>query len=301
MAKGCIADAAPSYAGIFTGGAIEQACVREADLIVLVGLDPVELIRKPWSYEAPVLDLCETVHEPHYMVPEGRLVGPLETSLERLAEAADASDWRPDEIAGHRQQFLDGMAVGDGQGLSSARVVRAVAESFDAGPRLAVDAGAHMFSACAFWPAAEPLDLLISNGLATMGFALPAALAAALHDPARGAIAMTGDGGLLMCLGELKTAAEAAANLTVVVFNDGRLSLIDIKREERQLPDIGMSWSRPDFAAIARGFGLSAWRVDEPDALGPALGAAAVERGPRLLDVAVDSRGYNAQIRALRG
>ena len=180
-------------------------------------------------------------------------------------------------------------------------MVQAAAEGFDAGPRLAVDAGAHMFSACAFWPSAEPLDLLISNGLATMGFALPAALAAALYEPTRGAIAMTGDGGLLMWLGELKTAAEAGANISVVVFNDGRLSLIDIKREERQLPDIGMSWNRPDFAAIARGFGFTAWQVDDAAELGPAMRAAASRAGPRLIDVRLDSRGYNAQIRALRG
>jgi acetolactate synthase-1/2/3 large subunit len=158
-----------------------------------------------------------------------------------------------------------------------------------------------MFSACAFWPCAAPYDLLISNGLASMGFALPAALAAAAHEPQRGALAMTGDGGLMMCLGELKTAAEMAANVCIIVFNDGRLSLIDIKREERQFPDIGMSWTPPDFAAVARGFGLQAWRVEDENDLMPALQAAAQQHGPRLVDVRVDDRGYNAQLKALRG
>ena len=301
MAKGCVPDASPCFAGIFTGGAIERPCVSKADLIILIGLDPVELIRKPWSYEAPVLDLCAAVHAPHYVAPQGRVVGPLAVTLQALAENLATSDWRPEEIAEHRRHFLGGMAMPEIAGLSSMAVVTATEKAFTGRPRLAVDAGAHMFSACAFWPCSEPLDLLISNGLATMGFALPAAIAAALHDPARGAIAMTGDGGLLMCLGELKTAVEAKANICVIVFNDGRLSLIDIKREERQLPDIGMSWKQVDFAAIARGFGLAAWQVKEPTQLAPALRAAAAQDGPRLIDVRVDSRGYNAQIRALRG
>jgi len=301
MAKGCIGDDDPHYAGIFTGGAIEQPCVAAADLIILVGLDPVELIRKPWPYDAPVLDLCERVYTPHYVTPAQRVVAPLPATLDVLGQTLKQSDWRPRDIAALRRNFLGGMGAGGDRLLSSAGVVKAAADAFAAAPRLSVDAGAHMFSACAFWPANAPRDILISNGLATMGFALPAAIAAALNDPTRGAVAMTGDGGLLMCLGELKTAAETNANLTVIVFNDGRLSLIDIKREERQMPDLGLSWAPPDFAVIARGFGFKAWRVDRDDDLAPALEAAASATGPRLVDVRIDSAGYGDQMRALRG
>lgn len=301
MAKGCIRDDDPHYAGIFTGGVLEQTCVGAADLIVLVGLDPVELIRKPWPYQAPVLDLCARVHQPHYVAPTQRVVGPLPTTLRGLAQVADAGDWRGSEIAAFRQGFFAGMEAGGASALSSARVVKAAREAFGGQPRLSVDAGAHMFSACAFWPGREARDVLISNGLATMGFALPAAIAAALDAPARGAIAMTGDGGLLMCLGELKTAAELGLNLTVIVFNDGRLSLIDIKRQDRQMPDLGLSWTPPDFAAVARGFGFHAWRIDTAAELGSSLAAAAQASGPRLLDIRIDVRGYREQLRALRG
>src|ERR1700722_15837150 len=62
-----------------------------------------------------------------------------------------------------------------------------------------------------------------------MGSALPAAIAAALHEPARPAIAFTGDGGLAMCLGELATAVDANAKVIVVVFNDAGLSLMALK------------------------------------------------------------------------
>jgi len=301
MAKGCIADDDPHYAGIFTGGSIEEACVRQADLIILIGLNPVELIRKPWPYEAPVLDICAQVYDPHYFEPTERIVAPLSKTLRLLGGSLAGSDWRRQEIASLRQEFYDGMATGGASKLSSTAVVKAAVEAYSGQPRLCVDAGAHMFSACAFWPGQAPRDVLISNGLATMGFAVPAAIAAALHEPERGAVAMTGDGGLLMCLGELKTAAETKANINIIVFNDGRLSLIDIKREDRQMPELGLKWTPPDFSAIAEGFGFKTWRVGDGGELGPALSAAAQETGPCLVDIRIDASGYRDQLRALRG
>ena len=301
MAKGVVADAHPNFAGIFTGGAIEQATVGAADLIILAGLDPVELIRKPWPYHAPVVDLCAHAHTPHYLEPAARVQGNLAETLSAIAREAAGSNWHDAEIVRHRETFQAGMAMADDDGLTAQAVVREIGQAFEFNPRLTIDAGAHMFSACAFWQAREPLDVLISNGLASMGFALPAAIAAALHDPQRGAVAMTGDGGLLMCLGELKTAAALDANLTVIVFNDARLSLIDIKREERQMRDLGLSWEAPDFAQVAQGFGFTAWRAESLDQLSHAATAASAAGGPRLIDVRVDASGYRSQLRKLRG
>jgi acetolactate synthase-1/2/3 large subunit len=301
MAKGCVADSDPHFAGLFTGGAIEQDCMNSADLIVLIGLDPVELIRKPWAYNAPTLDLCERIYDPHYLTPTVRVTGQLAITLYNLAKTIITSTWQLDSIANFKADFISGMEEGGSAGLSSASVVKAVRDQFLSIPRLAVDAGAHMFSACAFWPARAPNDLLISNGLASMGFAVPAAIASALHDPERGAIAITGDGGFLMCLGELKTAVETKANITIVVFNDGCLSLIDAKREDRQMPDLGLSWTPPDFASVARGFGFKAWLINDPSELDTTLHEAAQSTGPRLVDIRIDSSGYPSQLRALRG
>jgi acetolactate synthase-1/2/3 large subunit len=168
-------------------------------------------------------------------------------------------------------------------------------------PRIAVDAGAHMFSAMAFWPCAAPCDALISNGLATMAFALPAAIAAALHEPGRTAIAFTGDGGLFMCLAELSTAVLAGARVVTIVFNDGALSLIDIKQQQRKLPTRGVRWQRPDFAAVMRGLGGRGYRVADVGGYREALRAALSGEGPALIDVVVDPSGYLEQLQALRG
>ncbi len=104
-----------------------------------------------------------------------------------------------------------------------------------------------------------------------------------------------------MCLGELATAANRQADMTIVVLNDGALSLIDIKRRERQMPELGLSWERPDFAAIARGFALPAWRATDRASLAAALAQAAATSGPCLVDVVINPDAYLDQMRALRG
>ena len=301
MAKGVIADSDDGYAGIFTGGQAEFACVSSADLIILAGLDPVELIRKPWAYDAPVLDIGEVRHEKHYVVPACGVYGRIASNIAQLSNGFSPSEWIGSEIASYRDGFFAAMEYKERPGITPVDIVKMAAAAYEGRPRLAVDAGAHMFSAIAFWPARDPLDVLISNGLATMAFALPAGLAAALHDPDRGAVAMTGDGGLMMCMGELVTAAQQNANLTTIVFNDGALSLIDIKRQEMQMPDLGFTWNRPDFAAAARGFGCTAWRASTAAELEAALAAAVKITGPCLIDIVLDPDGYLEQMRALRG
>ena len=167
--------------------------------------------------------------------------------------------------------------------------------------RLTVDAGAHMFSPMAIWPAEAANDVLKSNGLSTMGFALPAAIASSLAEPARPVLAVTGDGGLLMCLAELSTAARLGCRLCVLVLNDAALSLIDVKQQRQQRPPEGVRTPPVDFAAAARGLGCRAWSVAAGEALEPALAAAFAEDGPTLIDVTTDPSGYGAQLAALRG
>ncbi len=91
------------------------------------------------------------------------------------------------------------------------------------------------------------------------------------------------------------------ANICIILVNDGCLSLIDAKRRERQVPDLGLGWPRPDFAAIAAGFGRTSWRVQDAAELSRSCAAAALMQGPCLIDVHIDPGGYPEQLRALRG
>lgn len=305
-AKGVVADADPLFGGVFTGGEAEAPLLREADLVLLAGADPVEFIPQPWRYAAPVLDLGTAPRPLHYKAPTVAAYGPLAPMLAALAEAAGPTGWTRAAIGAHRAAWLRALAnaPGGNRGLSPQAVVeiaQAACRRAGADPRIAVDAGAHMFPATSFWQAERPGDLLISNGLATMGFALPAGIAAAMHDPARGALAFTGDGGLLMALGELATAATLGAKLTVVVFNDATLSLIDIKKDARSLPEGALGWPEADFAGAMAAMGGLGLRAADEAGYADALDRALAAPGPALVDVRVDPGSYPAQIRALRG
>ncbi|BDG71232.1 thiamine pyrophosphate-binding protein [Roseomonas fluvialis] len=304
-AKGVLPDAHPQHAGIFTGGTLEAQVVGAADLILLVGADPVEFILQPWRYTAPVAEIAARSFPVHYTPVAVGAYGPVDAIAAVLAADAQRSAWTTAEIGAHRAAMRDALAwPAGGGGVAPPRIVQLAAEAATrAGrdPRASVDAGAHMFSATAFWPCSRPRDLLISNGLATMGFALPAGIAAALHDPSRGAVAFTGDGGLMMCVAELATAADHGARLVTIVFNDGALSLIDVKQQQRQLPSEGVRWGRTDFAMVAEGFGARGFRATDETTLAAALDAAFAHDGPSLVDVQVDPAGYMQQLQAMRG
>ena len=303
-AKGVFDDQHEQYVGIFTAGNAESDCVEQADLIVLCGLDPVELLRIPWRYDSPVVDIAAVRHPVHYVEPAAGVYGPIAAALARLNDGLGESDWRLPEIARLRRRLAARLEYPECTGLGPQQVVELAARAaLDLGvsPRIAVDAGAHMFSAMAFWPAARPHDVLISNGLATMAFALPAAIASALYEPQRPAVAFTGDGGLLMCLGELSVAVQQRARLVVIVFNDQSLSLIDIKQQQRGLPERGVRWRPPDFATTMEGLGGRGFRVDNARDYYAAAAEALKHEGPSLIDARVNPQGYLAQMESLRG
>jgi acetolactate synthase-1/2/3 large subunit len=134
-----------------------------------------------------------------------------------------------------------------------------------------------------------------------MGFALPAAGAAALVRPGRRVVCFTGDGGLGMVLAELETLARLRLDVVVVVFDDRTLSLIAIKQHSGQGGDGAIRYSVTDFAAVAEGLGVPAFRADTEPEYRRAMTEALHRPGPSLIDVGVDPRGYPAILAAIRG
>lgn len=299
-AKGAVDEMGPLYVCPFTGAVLEGAVLSRADLIITAGLDPIEPIPAPWPYDAPVAVLLEGGGEGFSFTPAARLTGDLAANLKAATDAATPSDWTTDEIADLRLSLSRAVAL-PGDGHTADTVADALIVTAPAWTRLAVDAGAHMISMMARWPGRAPLDVLKSNGLSTMGYAVPAAIAAALAEPDRPAVAVTGDGGMMMCLAELSTAAWHGLPIVVVVVNDAALSLIDIKQRRRQFAPSGVSYPPVDFARAAEGMGCRAWSVGRHDQFEDVLRLAFAHDGPSLIDVTVDPSGYGAQLAALRG
>jgi acetolactate synthase-1/2/3 large subunit len=134
-----------------------------------------------------------------------------------------------------------------------------------------------------------------------MGFALPAAIGAALADRGRPVVALTGDGGLLMCAGELLTAARERLRIIVIVFNDASLSLIEIKQNARRLPPGGVSLGPVAWATLADAFGVASFTASSETELTRAIEAATARDGPSLIDARIDRSNYGKMLRAIRG
>ncbi len=306
-AKGVISDLDSQVVGIFTGGIQEADSLAQADLMVMIGLDPVEMILQPWPYNRPAIELSNARHDIHYIKPLARVSRDLKQHAQALNEQLSGyvSSWSSEQIGGLRRDVLERLTYPPVQfGVAPDRLVQLSTQVYAEQkfrPRMSVDAGAHMFSATAFFAATQPGDVLISNGLATMAFALPAAIAAALDEPEQPVICFTGDGGLMMCLGELCTAIDSGARIVVVVFNDSALSLIDIKQQSKQLPSRGVRWGKHNFAQAMQALGGQGFEATNEVQYHEALTQALRHQGPSLIDVQIDPSGYSQQLKAMRG
>jgi acetolactate synthase-1/2/3 large subunit len=299
-AKGAVPESSAVAAGLLTGAAIEGEVLSAADLVVAVGLDPVELIPAPWTYAAPVVSIAPWPVPDPYLPLAAEAVGPLGALVPDLLDALDASGW-DEPGAAFRARALARLEA-PVTGLAPQDVVRACRAAFGGDVSLAVDAGAHMLVALPLFAVDAPRRVLTSSGLATMGFALPAAIAAALVRPATVALCLIGDGGLGMCLAELETVARLGLRVVVVVLNDAALSLIEVKQRPQGHGGAGaVRYAPVDFAAVAAGLGLAAHAADDAASLAAALAGIAGSGRGGLVDARVDPGGYGAVLRAIRG
>jgi acetolactate synthase-1/2/3 large subunit len=299
-AKGVVPDQHPCFAGIFTHAAMERTLIAQSDLIIGIGLDPVELLPRAWNYAQPIVYVGRWRVPDHHVPFAAQHVTDIASGLCELETMLNGPGWDLAGLARHLAQQQQTLDIPAG-GLTAQRAVRVAAERLAARSRVTVDAGAHMFAATMLWPVAAPNQMLISNGLSTMGFALPAAIGAALLDRSRRVVALTGDGGLLMCAGELLTAARERLPITVVVFSDRSLSLIEIKQQRKRYRAAGVHLGDVDWRAVAEGLGLAAFVAANEAEVAQAIDDATACDGPSLIDVRVDRSNYGALMTAIRG
>lgn len=297
QAKGLVPDSWPNAGGLFTNGATERPLIEQADLIVTVGLDLVEPIPAEWSYSAPVLAVDAWEPADGYLEPSVRVVGPIGAVLGALADGVQ-SEWEPEAGARARERTLAALRI-EAPGFTPYDVVEVAKRSCPSGTVVTVDAGAHFLAVMPMWPVEAPRQLLISNGLATMGFAVPAAIGAALARPGRPVLCLVGDGGLGMTLAELETVARLGLPVTTIVFNDAALSLIAIKQGPENGGPEAVTYRTVDFAEIARACGLDGAVVTTRAELEREL--ARPWTGPRLVDARVDPAVYGHLLRVTRG
>ena len=204
--------------------------------------------------------------------------------LVRLVARAPRERWRK-EIDALRREHPFVCPEGDSH---PGGLVQKLAALAPANAIVTVDVGQHQMWAAQWWPVRRPRTFLTSGGLGTMGFSVPAGMGAALANPDTPVLVLTGDGSLLINIQELATIAECNLDVKICVFNNGSLGLV---RQQQEL-FYGKRYvasrfeSRPDYAAIARGFGIPGCTITMPHDES-ALEKALSIKGPALLDIQV--------------
>ena len=305
-ARGVIPDSASEAAGLITGGTMEWPLLAAADLIVGIGVDAVELIPATWDYAAHVMLVSEVpTTSAEYFTGASELVVSLSAAIALLRRHVRSSSW-PATVgqaakAAVTSRLLAAAVSGPGL-MSPIQVVTTVRACTPRNTIATVDAGAHMLAVMPLWEVDEPHQLLISSGLATMGYALPAAIAASLCESGVPVVAFTGDGGLGLTLAEIETAVRLRLPVIVVVFNDSALSLIKIKqRPTGQGDEAAVSYGEVSFAQAARALGADGSTVRDTRSLADALTAALARNAPTVIDAMIDPGCYPRVLDLTRG
>jgi acetolactate synthase-1/2/3 large subunit len=298
--KGMIPEDHPLRAGCIIGGLIERKLVSQSDLIITVGLDGVELQPKAWPYTAPVVSLANTPSL-DALVPAGlEVVGNLKSLLGRLAEwCSGGGNWGEAAARTFRDDVVNALNT-PATGLSPQRAMEVARAVLPRDTVATCDAGASRLLVVQKWQSYGPREFLTSNGLGSMGFAVPGALAARLAHPDRPVVAFTGDGGFMMAVAELQTSVREKLPIIVVVLDDQQIGLIRIKQEIKGLPLHGVDIGGLDWEKLAQGFGCDGITVDSEQGLQNALTAAVKSGKTTVIGVRIDASGYVDQFNALR-
>jgi acetolactate synthase-1/2/3 large subunit len=286
-------------AGCIIGGLIERELVNEADLIVTVGMDAVELQPKPWPYTLPVLSLSSIPSLDALVPATAEVVGDLKSLLAGLAEWTPEKSWGERAAREFREKVVNALNT-PSTGLSPQRALEVARAVLPRDTIATCDAGASRLLVVQKWQSYGPREFLTSNGLGSMGFAIPGALGARLAHPKRPVVAFTGDGGFFMAVAELQTAHRESLPFITIVWDDQEIGLIRVKQEIKGIPTYGVGLGGVNWERLARGFGADGTVVDSEKSLGDAIGAALKSGGTTVIAARIDPSGYVAQFNALR-
>ncbi|MGL5447346.1 MAG: thiamine pyrophosphate-binding protein [Rhabdaerophilum sp.] len=254
--------------------------LTEADCIILAGYDPIEMRinwRDPFPAGVPVIELSAIQPQHQMHRADHLLLGDVAGNLASLAGNVPA---KPGIAAAKIEALKSALSAafapepewGPGVVFDTLRCLA------PAGTVATADSGAHRILMSQMWPCDAPRGLLQSSGLCTMACSLPLAMGYQLARPERQVIAVMGDAGLEMGIGELATLRDLDLPVLVVVLQDARLALIDLKQRASGRPQSGVSFGATDFAAVAKAYGGEGVQVSNRSELENATHAAFMRR-----------------------
>jgi acetolactate synthase-1/2/3 large subunit len=292
--KGIVDETTAQFVGVVGGMAADGlmcAALESADLLVGLGLDPVE-IDKTWHAELPIHWLLEAPNVAGLVPPGVSLVehAPLIDAMLRTDRPAS---WGTvfQEFQDRRRALLIDRSIGAGT-MWPGDIIRALADALPSETIVTTDVGSHKYLFGQFWPSRHPETFWMSNGLSGMAYGLSAAIGARLARPDVPVLAAVGDGGFSTNAQELESARRAGAHFVTVVLEDGSYSLIKLAQEGRKLEPYRMDFDRIDTVRMAEACGVEGLRTAIPDELAAATRRAVAERRSLVVGIPVDYRDY---------
>jgi len=282
--------------GLFNNQAGDRL-LRNADLVITVGYSPVEYEPAQWSNgtaELVHIDVVPAETDSDY-TPDVELVGDIADTLDLLTEQVHQQFTLSTEtlsILDDRRQQRELLAQ-KGRSLNQfaihpLRLVRAMQDIVNSDVTLCVDMGSFHIWIARYLYSFRARQVLISNGQQTMGVALPWAIGAALVEPGRKVVSVSGDGGFMQSSMELETAVRLGVNLLHIIWVDDCYNMVAIQEEKKYQRTSGVKFGPIDFKAYAEAFGAKGFAVTSSDTLESTLRAAMDVQGPAVVAVPVD-------------
>jgi acetolactate synthase-1/2/3 large subunit len=295
MAKGIIPDDHHCYGGVLFHALSDRLrrLTREADLVIGLGYDPVEYNYESWVHRVPLLHF-------DIMNRDLDLPGAIKviSSPARWFEALGLLRSSPEmtTIAGEVRKTIRSDLSGHLKGFNPVVVLDILHDQLPADTVLTADVGSHLHLIGQMWDVREPGRLIMTNGWSTMGFGLPAAVAAAMVNPRSAVVCVTGDGGLMMYAGEMMTARRCGLKIIVIVLADGELNLIRLKESWKNVESYGTELYKGPLFGSDTFLGADVWRVHDSDSMRSAIRRALHSERSVIIEAAVDASAYSSLI-----
>ena len=275
--------------------------LKRADLVIAIGYDPIEYEARNWNAEISARIIVIDVEQAEidtYFQPERELIGDMAHTLDLLLPAIKGY-----ELPEGSKEYLKGLR-NNTENVSDVKfdrdsahglvhpldLIDVLQENTTDDMTVTVDVGSHYIWMARYFKSYEARHLLFSNGMQTLGVALPWAISAALLRPNTKVISVSGDGGFLFSAQELETAVRLHLPIVHIIWNDGKYNMVEFQEEMKYGRSSGVDFGPVDFVKYAESFGAKGYRVDSKDSFEETLKQALIdaENGPVLIDVPID-------------
>jgi len=263
-----------------------------ADVIICVGYDLVEYHPYLWhqTRDRKIIHIDRSPAEvdAYYSVEVG-VVGDIKHSLVRIAKLATphmGHHMRPlrDALVEEMDRHKDDLSFP----VKPQKLIWDLRTALDLEDIVVCDVGAHKMWMARMFRCEYPNTCLISNGFASMGIAVPGAIAAKLVYPERKIVAVTGDAGFMMNSQEIETAMRCKLPVVILIWNDGGFGLIEWKQQVQFQRTSNIKFNNPDFVKYVEAFGGKGYRVEKTEDLPSILEQALADDVVSVIDCPVD-------------